>query len=145
MLTFKLKQTDIHWETNTWKAPQHHTEDWMKSKIQKFCSRSLWNRMEILKMKDAKKNWLYATQEKETRRSIDSTAVCIWYMDNKWDKNKEKGTIFFRLGWSWGLSKFLNHKKELNRFLSRREVFQKDEMLRSKVLRLHTRLLFKAR
>lgn len=143
MLMFKLKQTDIYWETNTWKVSQHHTETRMKLKTQNFCSRSLWNRMEILKIEDEEINWLYTTKENETRESV--VLLSVLYMDNKWDKNKEKWTIFFRLGWSWGLSKFFNHKKELNRFLSRREVFQKDEKLWSKVLRLHTRLLFKGR
>ena len=35
-----------------------------------------------------------------------------------------------RLGWSWNWSKFLNRKKKLNRFLSRRKEFQKDETIR---------------
>lgn len=34
-----------------------------------------------------------------------------------------------RLGWSWGWSKFLNHEKKLNRFLSRRKEFRKDETI----------------
>lgn len=35
---------------------------------------------------------------REGNKKEYSTAVCIWYMDNKRDKNKEKGTTFLDFG-----------------------------------------------